>query len=194
LKQSKTKDYYKILGITRNADKSEVKKGYKKQAMVWHPDKNKGNEEEAEKKFQEIAEAYEVLSDDEVRLKEQKMAERRTAGRLERSHSKIPSTHLTNTTSSTPRSFAPGTTGERTSWTTTEGAAEVQGSTTLDMATSTLDRGTRTRTSTSTSNINIRGGGATFFWNRDLKPLFNYPLSISLWQLAQIHVCFIYII
>ena len=69
LKQSKTKDYYKILGVARTADKKEVKKGYKDQAMIWHPDKNAGNEEEASKKFQEIAEAYEVLSDDELKAK-----------------------------------------------------------------------------------------------------------------------------
>mmetsp|Transcript_18922 Transcript_18922/g.39385 ORF Transcript_18922/g.39385 Transcript_18922/m.39385 type:complete len:563 (+) Transcript_18922:164-1852(+) len=69
LKQSKTKDYYKILGVSRNADKSEIKKGYKKMAMQWHPDKNKGNEEEAEKKFTDVAEAYEVLSDDELRAR-----------------------------------------------------------------------------------------------------------------------------
>jgi DnaJ family protein C protein 3 len=69
LKQSKEKDYYKILDIERTANKAEIKKGYKAQAMKWHPDKNAGNEEEAEKKFQDIAEAYEVLSDDDLKAR-----------------------------------------------------------------------------------------------------------------------------
>ena len=67
LKQSKTKNYYKILGVARNADKKEIKKAYKEQALIWHPDKNADNQEEAETKFMEIAEAYEVLGSDELR-------------------------------------------------------------------------------------------------------------------------------
>lgn len=69
LKQSKEKNYYKILDVPRNADKKQIKKGYKDMAMKWHPDKNPDNEEEAEKKFTEVAEAYEVLSDPELRGK-----------------------------------------------------------------------------------------------------------------------------
>lgn len=69
LKQSKEKNYYKILGIPRNADKKQVKKAYKEMALKWHPDKNPDNAEEAEKKFTEVAEAYEVLSDPELRGK-----------------------------------------------------------------------------------------------------------------------------
>ena len=59
MKQSKQKDYYKVLGIPRNA--------YREQALMWHPDKHQGEEETvvAETKFQLVAEAYEVLSDDE---------------------------------------------------------------------------------------------------------------------------------
>eukprot|EP00588_Corethron_pennatum_P012053 CAMPEP_0194278944 /NCGR_PEP_ID=MMETSP0169-20130528/12799_1 /TAXON_ID=218684 /ORGANISM="Corethron pennatum, Strain L29A3" /LENGTH=439 /DNA_ID=CAMNT_0039023267 /DNA_START=323 /DNA_END=1642 /DNA_ORIENTATION=+ len=67
LKQSKTKNYYKILEVKRNADLKEIKKAYKKMALQWHPDKNVENQEEASSKFQEVAEAYEVLSDDEMR-------------------------------------------------------------------------------------------------------------------------------
>ncbi|KFM58071.1 DnaJ-like protein subfamily B member 4, partial [Stegodyphus mimosarum] len=55
------KDYYKILGISRNATEDEIKKAYRKLALKYHPDKNKTKE--AEEKFKEIAEAYEVLSD-----------------------------------------------------------------------------------------------------------------------------------
>lgn len=69
LKQSKEKNYYKILGIPRNADKKEIKRAYRTLALEWHPDKNTENKEEAEKKFQDISEAYEVLSDDEMRAK-----------------------------------------------------------------------------------------------------------------------------
>jgi len=69
LKQSKEKNYYKILGISRQATKSEIKKAYRELALKWHPDKNTDNVEEAEKKFQDIGEAYEVLSNDENRAK-----------------------------------------------------------------------------------------------------------------------------
>lgn len=61
LKMSKRKDYYKILGISKTAAVSEIKRAYKKLALQWHPDKNVENREEAEAKFREIAAAYEVL-------------------------------------------------------------------------------------------------------------------------------------
>mmetsp|Transcript_17213 Transcript_17213/g.25751 ORF Transcript_17213/g.25751 Transcript_17213/m.25751 type:complete len:498 (-) Transcript_17213:146-1639(-) len=71
LKQSKQKDYYKILGVARNAKLKVIKKAYREQALAWHPDKHTGEEEKekAEKQFQLVAEAYEVLSDDEMRRK-----------------------------------------------------------------------------------------------------------------------------
>ncbi|XP_065910034.1 dnaJ homolog subfamily B member 1-like [Dysidea avara] len=59
------KDYYKILGVPRAASEDEIKKAYKKMALKYHPDKNKGPG--AEDKFKEIAEAYEVLSDKQKR-------------------------------------------------------------------------------------------------------------------------------
>merc|ERR1719354_888745 len=67
LKQSKEKNYYKILGLQRNASKKEIKKAYRDLALEWHPDKNADNKDEAEKKFQDISEAYEVLSDEELK-------------------------------------------------------------------------------------------------------------------------------
>ncbi|KAF8843697.1 DnaJ-domain-containing protein [Paxillus ammoniavirescens] len=59
-------DYYKILGISRNAAEDEIKKAYKKMALKWHPDRNQGSEE-ASRRFKEISEAFEVLSDTDKR-------------------------------------------------------------------------------------------------------------------------------
>ncbi|MFN8490968.1 MAG: J domain-containing protein [Caldilineaceae bacterium] len=60
------KDYYKVLGVARNADEKEIKKAFRKLAQQYHPDKNPGNAE-AERKFKEVNEAYTVLSDAEKR-------------------------------------------------------------------------------------------------------------------------------
>jgi molecular chaperone DnaJ len=59
-------DYYNVLGVTKTATADEIKKAYRKNALKYHPDKNPGDPA-AEKKFKEISEAYEVLSDDKKR-------------------------------------------------------------------------------------------------------------------------------
>ncbi|HHS13235.1 MAG TPA: molecular chaperone DnaJ [bacterium] len=59
-------DYYEVLGVSRNAEQEEIKKAYRKMAMKYHPDKNPGDRE-AEEKFKEAAEAYEVLTDPQKR-------------------------------------------------------------------------------------------------------------------------------
>ncbi|GLT41038.1 hypothetical protein SLA2020_151280 [Shorea laevis] len=60
-------DYYKILQVDRNAKDEDLKKAYRKLAMKWHPDKNPNNKKEAEAKFKQISEAYDVLSDPQRR-------------------------------------------------------------------------------------------------------------------------------
>ncbi len=59
-------DYYTILGIAKNASAEEIKKAYRKKAMEFHPDRNKGSKE-AEEKFKKVSRAYEVLSDEQKR-------------------------------------------------------------------------------------------------------------------------------
>ena len=67
LKKSKRKDYYQILGINKTASVDDIKKAYRQKAMVHHPDKHpnatEGEKKEQERKFKEIGEAYEILSD-----------------------------------------------------------------------------------------------------------------------------------
>ena len=61
---SNKRDYYEVLGISKSATDSEIKKAYRKLAIKFHPDKNPGDKN-AEEKFKEVAEAYEVLSNPE---------------------------------------------------------------------------------------------------------------------------------
>jgi molecular chaperone DnaJ len=60
-------DFYKLLGVERNASDAEIKKSYRSMAMKYHPDRNSDNPQEAEAKFKQIKEAYEVLSDPKKR-------------------------------------------------------------------------------------------------------------------------------
>ena len=73
LKKSKRKDYYKVLGVSKEATEDEIKKGYRKRALVHHPDRHTQAEEaerkEEEKKFKEVNEAYSVLSDKSKRAR-----------------------------------------------------------------------------------------------------------------------------
>lgn len=69
IQRSNSKDYYKVLGVDRNADQAEIKKAYRAKTKEFHPDKYRGemSAEEVERKMAEINEAYEVLSDEELK-------------------------------------------------------------------------------------------------------------------------------
>ena len=60
------RDYYEVLGLDKNASEDDIKKAYRKLAIKYHPDRNPGNAE-AELKFKEVTEAYEVLKDSQKR-------------------------------------------------------------------------------------------------------------------------------
>ena len=62
------RDYYEVLGVEKGASAEDIKKAYRKSAMKYHPDRNPGDKE-AEEKFKELGEAYEVLSDDDKRAR-----------------------------------------------------------------------------------------------------------------------------
>lgn len=61
------KNYYEVLGVNETADKEEIKKAFRKLAKEHHPDRNPNNKKEAEEKFKEVSEAYDILSDDQKR-------------------------------------------------------------------------------------------------------------------------------
>ena len=65
--KDKRPDYYEVLGLDKNFTEKDLKKAYRREAIKWHPDKNPDDKEEAQDKFSEISNAYEVLSDPDKR-------------------------------------------------------------------------------------------------------------------------------
>ena len=73
------KDYYQVLGVTKNASSAEIKKAYRKLAQDFHPDRNRGNKD-AEERFKEISAAYDVLGDSEKRKSYDQVREMSSSG------------------------------------------------------------------------------------------------------------------
>ena len=85
------KDYYEVLGVDRKATDADIKKAYKKMALKYHPDKNK--EANAEEKFKEIAEAYDILITPEKRSTFDRFGEEGLKGHNGRRHSHSTAEH-----------------------------------------------------------------------------------------------------
>src|SRR5688572_20326185 len=79
------RDYYEVLSVNRNASSEEIKRSYRRLAMKYHPDRNNGDAE-AELKFKECAEAYEVLSDDQKRARYDQFGHQGVQGAHDFSH------------------------------------------------------------------------------------------------------------
>ncbi|XP_023029660.1 dnaJ heat shock protein family (Hsp40) member B6 mrj isoform X1 [Leptinotarsa decemlineata] len=79
-------DYYRVLDVPKTATTAEIKKAYRKLALKWHPDKNPDNMDDATKRFKEISEAYEVLSDDSKRKIYDSRCNRSNPTKSSRSH------------------------------------------------------------------------------------------------------------
>ncbi|KRT85605.1 Chaperone, partial [Oryctes borbonicus] len=87
-------DYYRVLEVPRGASTADIKKAYRKLALKWHPDKNPDNMDEATRRFKEISEAYEVLSDDSKRkIYDNRFNQRTTGNRSSRSFRNYFDTH-----------------------------------------------------------------------------------------------------
>src|SRR5439155_3286267 len=80
------RDYYEILGIIKTASAEEIKRAYRRMAMKYHPDRNGDNKAEAEARFKECAEAYEVLSDDNKRRRYDQFGHQGVSGQHDFSH------------------------------------------------------------------------------------------------------------
>src|SRR5690349_1919685 len=81
------RDYYEVLSVTRTASDEEIKRAYRRLAMKYHPDRNNGAEKtEAEHKFKECAEAYEVLSDPQKRRRYDQFGHGGVSGQHDFSH------------------------------------------------------------------------------------------------------------
>jgi len=78
------RDFYAVLGVSRDASDADIKKAYRKEALKWHPDKNPDNKEAAEKKFKEVSNAFKTLSDPNERAHYDRYGEQRQEGQRPR--------------------------------------------------------------------------------------------------------------
>ena len=91
-------DFYAVLGVPRDASDDDIKKSYRRLAMQWHPDRN-GGSKEAEEKFKEITEAYDVLRDPQKRAAFARYGEPGLRGRSQQPHVHSPGQHCSMSSS-----------------------------------------------------------------------------------------------